>query len=98
MDDKLKELKERAEQKRISKNIDISTLSAKDILQLVENLEVYQIELEMQNEELKSVQKDLATAKNKYFALFEFAPVGYIQIDGNFKIIDPIRLLQKFLN
>ena len=50
-------------------------------LELVHELQTYQIELEMQNEELKSSWKDLEEAKLKYFDLFEFAPVGYFTLN-----------------
>ncbi len=49
--------------------------------ELVHELQTYQIELEMQNEELKSSWKDLEEAKLKYYDLFEFAPVGYFSLN-----------------
>jgi len=44
------------------------------------DLEVYQIELEMQNEELRHAQVALAAARARYFDLYEFAPVGYLAL------------------
>ncbi|MGP8024016.1 MAG: PAS domain S-box protein [Methanobacterium sp.] len=49
--------------------------------ELVHELQTYQIELEMQNEELQKSWKDLEDAKLKYFDLFEFAPVGYYSLN-----------------
>ncbi len=49
--------------------------------ELVHELQTYQIELEMQNEELQRSWKELEEAKLKYFDLFEFAPVGYYSLD-----------------
>lgn len=49
-------------------------------LRLNHELEVHQIELEMQNEELKRA-KDLAEkAAEKFTALYDFAPVGYFTL------------------
>jgi two-component system, sensor histidine kinase and response regulator len=48
-----------------------------DALKLVHELEVHQIELEMQNNELKKALEDTEAAK----ALYEFAPSGYFTLD-----------------
>lgn len=44
-------------------------------------LRVYQIELETQNEELRQAQSELEETKNKYFELYEMAPVGYFTLE-----------------
>jgi PAS domain S-box-containing protein len=54
-----------------------------DTLRLVQELEVHQIELEMQNEELKRVRVELEEALESYKDLYEFAPVGYILLGGD---------------
>ena len=50
---------------------------------LQHELEVHQIELEMQNAELRHARYELETALEKYTDLYEFAPVGYVTLDRN---------------
>jgi PAS domain S-box-containing protein len=56
----------------------------KDIL--LHELRIHQIELELQNEELRRVQQDLQISRNLYAELFEFAPVGYFILNRHFLI------------
>jgi len=55
--------------------------SDKDAKRLVHELEVHQIELEMQNAELRRTQEELELSRNKYVDLYDFAPVGYFTFD-----------------
>ncbi|MFH1314356.1 MAG: ATP-binding protein [Candidatus Eisenbacteria bacterium] len=48
--------------------------------ELIHELEVHQLELEMQNEELRRAQLELEISRAKYFSLFDLAPVGYFTI------------------
>ncbi|OHE75533.1 MAG: hypothetical protein A2413_18315 [Treponema sp. RIFOXYC1_FULL_61_9] len=43
---------------------------------------MHQIELELQNEELRRTHAELDAARARWFDLFDLAPVGYITIDG----------------
>ena len=55
---------------------------------LCHELEVHQIELEMQNEELKRLQSELIASEEKYRDLYEFAPIGYFTLESSGKIRD----------
>ena len=51
-------------------------------------LQVYQIELEMQIEELQQTQIVLEASRDRYLDLYEFAPVGYITLNRHGMISD----------
>ena len=55
--------------------------SAPEVKNLYHDLEVYQVELEMQNRELRDKQQEIELARDNYADLYEFAPVGYLTLD-----------------
>jgi PAS domain S-box-containing protein len=59
-----------------------------DTSRLIHELEVHQIELEMQNEELRRSQVDLEVSRSKYSDLFDFAPIGYFVFDDKGLILE----------
>lgn len=58
-----------------------------DLLRLVHELRVHQLELEMQNEELRETRAALVLSLQRFTDLFDFAPVGYFSLDLNGNIL-----------
>ena len=88
MDDNSKLLREQAKDElRKGKKIDTS-LYEKDLKGLVEELSIYQIELEHQNQELYKSQEEIQQSKDRYLDLFDNAPISYLIVDANGVIKD----------
>ncbi|UCF90409.1 MAG: PAS domain-containing protein [Desulfobacterales bacterium] len=77
----LEKLRREAEKRLLERASAIEGIPVEDVNRLVHELEVHQIELEMQNEELRRAQLDLEAARDKYSNLYDFAPVGYLTLD-----------------
>jgi two-component system cell cycle sensor histidine kinase/response regulator CckA len=63
-------------------------LSAEEVQQLFHELQVHQIELEMQNDELRQAQLQLEESRDKYVDLYDFAPIGYFTISDKGLILE----------
>jgi len=59
-----------------------------DIIKLMHELEVYQIELELQNEELQLSKNKAEREAEKYTNLYDFAPSGYFTLSKKGEIIE----------
>ncbi len=76
MTDKTK-LRKLAEQKAAQSPKNPEFPSTEETAQILHELRVHQIELEMQNEELRRAQAQIEADRERYFDLYDLAPVGY---------------------
>jgi two-component system cell cycle sensor histidine kinase/response regulator CckA len=63
-------------------------LSPENLMTILHELRVHQIELEMQNEELRRVQAALEAERARYFYIFDLAPVGYVTLNAEGLILE----------
>src|SRR5215472_12122738 len=73
-------LREQAEAAWQGRRRGSATIAPKDAGALVHELEVHQIELELQNEELRRAQTELEESRDELRDLYDFAPVGYLTL------------------
>jgi PAS domain S-box-containing protein len=64
------------------------SVSTADNGRLLHELQVHQIELEMQNAELQEARGKLEALLEKYTDLYDFAPVGYMSLDEQGRILE----------
>ena len=82
-------LRRQAEKRLRAKKAQLPPSRSKESAQrIVHELEVHQIELEMQNAELRRAQEELELSRNKYIDLYDFAPVGYFTFDTQGLILE----------
>ncbi len=78
----LQKLRRQAEELSRKHSEDASSLSLEETHQLLHELQVHQIELELQNEEMRRAQQELEASRNNFLQLFHKAPVGYLVLDS----------------
>ncbi len=82
------DLRVRAERFLAEAGPDLGKIQAEDVKRLVHELQVHQVELEMQNQELRRTQAELGESRARYVDLYDFAPTGYFTLDRKGKIIE----------
>lgn len=82
-------LRQKAEEKLLEKSKAKSIPKQEtDAKRLLHELQVHQIELEMQNEELRRANEIAETALRKFTLLYDFAPLGYFTLNESGSILD----------
>jgi PAS domain S-box-containing protein len=82
------ELRKLAEQKMAQFTENAEALSPGEAQRNLHELRVHQIELEMQNEDLRNSQTELEAVRARYFSLYDLAPVGYFTINEQRLILE----------
>ena len=74
-------VRKRAEALQSKSSTDLTLMSSKEIERLVYEFQVHQIELELQNEELKRAQQELTESRDDFAWLYNFSPIAYLNLD-----------------
>ncbi len=86
------ELRQRAEamaqEQAVASREQAAIRSPEAVDRLLHELRVHQIELELQNEELRRAQSELEVVRARYFDLYDLAPVGYITVSSQGLILE----------
>lgn len=80
--DEFQRLRQRAESSLLAQKNPQPEESDLDFLEVLHELEVYQVELEMQNEEIRNSRELLENSRDDYFNLYEFAPVAFFTVNA----------------
>ena len=85
--EQLAALRNRAEQtlKNVISNT-IPSLASENVEALVHELRIHQVELEVQNEELRQSRQEAEESRDQYYDLYEASPSPYITLDRQFRI------------
>jgi hypothetical protein len=82
-------LRLKAEEQLKEKQVKMDTpVSETEVKRLLHELQVHQIELEMQNEELRQANEVAESALKKYTMMYDFAPMGYFTLDEDGSICE----------
>ena len=73
-------LRKSAEEKTAQSPENTGVLLPGQTRQTLHELQVHQVELEMQNEELRKSQSELESVRARYFDLYNLAPLGYCTV------------------
>ena len=90
-------LRNHAEELLATKPVPDDDVSPSEFKRILHDLRVHQIELELQNEELRNSRNDLELARDGYAKLYNEAPVGYLSIDRNGMITQANRTFMEWV-
>ena len=93
----LAELRRRSNARLEMQDDDVSQMSEDEVRKVLHELHTHQIELDIQNEDMRQSQIALLASQKKYTDLYDFAPVGYLTIGDTGLIVDANLTASKML-
>jgi PAS domain S-box-containing protein len=91
------ELRNLAEKIAAKTNDDADQIDVSDLSSLLHEFKVYQAELEIQNEELRRTQTELVQSRDRFEALFQEAPAGYVVLSKDGLVLEANHTASKML-
>jgi PAS domain S-box-containing protein len=82
------EMCQRAEAALRGSGSDTDKLLAQQVRHLIHELEVFEVELEMQNEELHRDHEELEAVRERYAGLYDSTPIGYLTVSDKEQILE----------
>jgi PAS domain S-box-containing protein len=98
MEDKIKQLREQAEKILKESTSQKHDIPVSEFNRIIHDLKVYQIELELQNEELRNTQKQLVESRNRFAQLYNQTPAGYVTLNQNSIILQANQTFADMVN
>ena len=83
-----KKLRTRAEKLLAATPREVAAMPVDDVQKLVHELQVHQIELEMQNDELRRTHLELEAARERYADLYDFAPSAHLTLSAEGEVLE----------
>jgi PAS domain S-box-containing protein len=91
------QLREMAHQRVKNRSDHLKTPDSTDLTRLIDDIQVFQVELELQNEELRSSLEELEKSRTRFSRLFDMAPAGYVVLDESGMILQVNQTLTDML-
>lgn len=81
-------LRLRAEERLAEQKSQIDFMDQANLVRTAHDLAIHRTELEIQNEELRQSRINAEQDRDRYIDLYNFAPVGYLTVDENNRIVE----------
>jgi PAS domain S-box-containing protein len=92
------QLRDLADQKIKNQAGQIKNIDPADLTRLIDEIQVFQVELELQNEELRRSLEELEKSRTRFSRLFDLAPAGYVVLDESGMILHVNQTLMDMLS